>query len=108
MKKAWEQIGGLRKELSDKTGLPEGTPILCGAHDSSVTIASPYLKRTLPCTMLSSGTWITLFSLGITNFKFNEQTGLMLTNDCFRNLVPNFRFPAGKIYQDVLEKLPPR
>ena len=104
LKKAWEQIGGLRKELSDQTGLPEGTPILCGAHDSSVTLASPYLKRTLPCTMLSSGTWITLFSLGITNFKFNEQTGLMLTNDCFGNLVPNFRFPAGKIYQDVLEK----
>ena len=104
LKKAWEQIGGLRKELSYQTGLPAGTPILCGAHDSSVTLATPCLKRTLPCTMLSSGTWITLFSLGISNFNFKEQTGLMLTNDCFGNLVPNFRFPAGKIYQDVLEK----
>ena len=104
MKKAWEQIGGLRKELSYKTGLLEGTPILCGAHDSSVNLATPFLKGTLPCTMLSSGTWITLFSLGTSNFNFKDQTGLMLTNDCFGNLVPNFRFPAGKIYQDVLEK----
>ena len=38
LKKAWEQIGGLRKELSYQTGLPAGTPILCGAHDSSVTL----------------------------------------------------------------------
>ena len=104
LKKAWEQIGGLRKELSDRTGLPEGTPILCGAHDSSVALATPFLQRALPCTILSSGTWITLFSLGSNNFNFNEQTGLMITNDCFGNLVPNFRFPAGKIYQDVLEK----
>ena len=28
----------------------------------------------------------------------------MISCDCFGNLVPNFRFPAGKIYENLMQK----
>ena len=58
----------------------------------------------MPCTILSTGTWVTIFALGSNQTEIPEQTGLMISCDCFGNLVPNFRFPAGKIYENLMQK----
>ncbi len=92
-------VGTLGKNISQKTGLPKNVSIYCGAHDSSLALVSAYLKQELPCSILSTGTWVTIFALGSNNVNISEKTGLMISNDCFGNLVPNFRFPAGKIYE---------
>ena len=95
-------LGPLRKDLVKKTGLPENIPVYCGAHDSSVSLISASFNQDLPCTILSTGTWITIFALGSDKFEIPEQPGLMISCDCFGHLVPNFRFPAGKIYENLL------
>ena len=97
-------LGSLRRSLAEQTGLPESIPVYCGAHDSSVSLISASLNQILPCTILSTGTWITIFSLGSDQIEIQEQPGLMISCDCFGNLVPNFRFPAGKIYENLLKK----
>ena len=58
----------------------------------------------MPCTILSTGTWVTMFALGSNQTEIPEQPGLMISCDCFGSLVPNFRFPAGKIYENLLQK----
>ena len=63
---------------------------------------SASFNQDLPCTILSTGTWITIFALGSDKFEIPEQPGLMISCDCFGHLVPNFRFPAGKIYENLL------
>ena len=95
-------LGPLRKDLVKQTGLPENIPVYCGAHDSSVSLISASFNHDLPCTILSTGTWITIFALGSDKIDIPEQPGLMISCDCFGNLVPNFRFPAGKIYENLL------
>ena len=95
-------LGPLRKDLVKQTGLPENIPVYCGAHDSSVSLISASFNHDLPCTILSTGTWITIFALGSDKIDIPEQPGLMISCDCFGHLVPNFRFPAGKIYGNLL------
>ena len=95
-------LGPLRKDLVKQTGLPENIPVYCGAHDSSVSLISASFNHDLPCTILSTGTWITIFALGSDKIDIPEQPGLMISCDCFGHLVPNFRFPAGKIYENLL------
>ncbi len=97
-------IGNLRKDISKKTGLTKNVSVYCGAHDSSLALVSAYLNKELPCSILSTGTWITIFALGSNNANISEQTGLMISNDCFGNLVPNYRFPAGKIYERQIKQ----
>ncbi len=97
-------IGTLRKEISQKTGLAQNISVYCGAHDSSLALVSAYLNQELPCSILSTGTWVTIFALGSNNVNISEQTGLMISNDCFGNLIPNYRFPAGKIYERQIQQ----
>ena len=97
-------LGPLQQKLANETGIPEGIPIYCGAHDSSLALVSASMNKALPCTILSSGTWVTVFALGSNKADISELPGLMISCDCFGNLVPNFRFPAGKIYQNLLQK----
>ena len=47
---------------------------------------------------------MTLFALGSNKTDILEQPGLMISCDCFGSLVPNFRFPAGKIYENLMQK----
>ena len=97
-------LGPLRKNLVNQTGLPENIPVFCGAHDSSLSLISASFHQSLPCTILSTGTWITIFALGSDNNDIEEQPGLMISCDCYGKLVPNFRFPAGKIYENLLNQ----
>ena len=97
-------IGTLRKDISQKTGLAQNISVYCGAHDSSLALVSAYLNQELPCSILSTGTWVTIFALGSNNVNISEQTGLMISNDCFGNLIPNYRFPAGKIYERQIQQ----
>ena len=97
-------LGPLRKNLVNQTGLPENIPVFCGAHDSSLSLISASFHQSLPCTILSTGTWITIFALGSNNNDIEEQPGLMISCDCYGKLVPNFRFPAGKIYENLLNQ----
>ena len=55
-------LGPLRKDLVKQTGLSENIPVYCGAHDSSVSLISASFNQDLPCTILSTGTWITIFA----------------------------------------------
>jgi sugar (pentulose or hexulose) kinase len=97
-------LGPLRKDLAHETGLPKNVPVYCGAHDSSLALVSASLNQPSPCTILSTGTWVTLFALGSNKTDIREQPGLMISCDCFGSLVPNFRFPAGKIYENLMQK----
>ncbi len=97
-------LGPLKKDLAHETGLPQNIPVYCGAHDSSLALVSASLNQPMPCTILSTGTWVTIFALGSNQTEIPEQIGLMISCDCFGNLVPNFRFPAGKIYENLMQK----
>jgi hypothetical protein len=44
------------------------------------------------------------FCTRVRSIDIKEQPGLMISCDCFGELVPNFRFPAGKIYENLLNQ----
>ena len=96
-------LGPIKKNLAQEMGLSEDVMIYCGGHDSSLTLASAYLKFEMPITVISTGTWITVFSIGEKNINIKEQKGVMVSCDCFGNKTPNFRFPGGKIFENNLK-----
>lgn len=104
IRSASEILGPIKKNLAQEMGLSKEIMIYCGGHDSSLTLASAYLNYELPITVISTGTWITVFSIGKNGVNVNEQKGVMVSCDCFGNEVPNFRFPGGKIYENHLKR----
>ncbi len=99
-----EVIGTIQPEIAQQTGLSSAVKVYCGGHDSSLSLVKTTLERPMPCTVLSTGTWITIFALGNEDYRKPPQTGMMISMDCFGNPVLNFRFQGGQIYADRLSE----
>ena len=88
--------------LAAEVGAPEGVPVYCGGHDNSLSLISVARDMPMPCTVLSTGTWVTMFALGADEADLPAQPGLMISLDCDGRPTPNFRFPGGQIYADLM------
>ena len=104
LRPASDVMGTIRPEIAAATGLASDVKIYCGGHDSSLSLVRTTLEHAMPCTVLSTGTWVTLFALGNDNRQISPQPGLMMSIDCFGNPVLNFRFQGGKIYADRINE----
>lgn len=79
--------------------MPDGTKVLNGAHDSSLAL-TPWAG---PCTVLSSGTWLTAFAIGAGQVPRAAGPAVMASLDLHGRLVPNFRLMAGRAF-DLLSQ----
>ena len=98
--------GALRPELAAAHGLPAGLAVHVGAHDSSLALvphAGPGARA--PSVVMSTGTWLTAFAIGVETMPQQAAPGVMASLDVFGRLVPNFRFMAGKARAEILDSL---
>ncbi|NHF72331.1 FGGY family carbohydrate kinase [Paracoccus xiamenensis] len=100
---AWSVAGTLRKDLAAAHGLPADLTVHVGAHDSSLALV-PHAGRgrRAPSVAMSTGTWLTAFAIGVEAMPPKALPGVMASLDIFGQLVPNFRFMAGKARADIL------
>lgn len=94
-------IGTITPDITEQTGLDGATPVACGIHDSNASLL-PYIGAVdLPFTIISSGTWTILMTVG------GSTSGLDGERDCLANVdasgrpVPTARFMGGREY-DIL------
>ena len=98
--------GALRPDLAAAHGLPVGLAVHVGAHDSSLALAphaGPGARA--PSVVMSTGTWLTAFAIGVETMPQQAAPGGMASLDVFGRLVPNFRFMAGKARAEILAAL---
>lgn len=101
---AHEVAGVIRPELAQIYGLPKDIPVFVGAHDSSLALV-PHAGagEREPSVVMSTGTWLTAFAIGVEHMPRAESPGVMASLDLFGRLVPNYRLMAGKARADLLE-----
>ncbi|MBW8845770.1 MAG: L-fuculose kinase [Burkholderiales bacterium] len=97
-REAWARLGVLRPELAERTGLPTDCGIVCGIHDSNASLLRhlPTLKRSGPCTVLSTGTWVIAAALGSATRPLVEAQDMLANCNVFGDAVPCMRFMGGR------------
>lgn len=84
------------------TGLPPGTPVTSGIHDSNASLL-PWLDTGGSLSVVSSGTWTVIMSVG-GKLDHLDQTRDMLANvDARGRPVPTARFMGGREYEMLSE-----
>ncbi len=76
MRPAWESVGAIKSDVAVATGLDPRTRVLNGVHDSNASLLPHLAFRPPPFTIVSTGTWVILMSvgLGVEGLKAEDDT----------------------------------
>ncbi|MBV8549526.1 MAG: carbohydrate kinase [Alphaproteobacteria bacterium] len=100
IRKADDVLGLMYPDLARYLGLKVPPSIFCGIHDSNASLL-PYLSSQLPKSIVSSGTWAILFSIGGSLVNLDEELGTFANVNVFGLPIPSSRFMGGREF-DVL------
>jgi sugar (pentulose or hexulose) kinase len=93
---AWETLGTLQLEVAERCALPQGTPVLCGIHDSSANYAR-YLAAGLDdFTLISTGTWLITFNTALPLAGLDPLRDTVSNTDLLGRAVACARFMGGR------------
>jgi sugar (pentulose or hexulose) kinase len=93
---AFETLGPLQLEVAERCALPQGTPVLCGIHDSSANYAR-YLAAGLDdFTLISTGTWLITFNTALPLAGLDPLRDTVSNTDLLGRAVACARFMGGR------------
>ncbi|MBL9050693.1 MAG: FGGY-family carbohydrate kinase [Tabrizicola sp.] len=93
-------LGPILPDIARTTGLPAATPVLCGIHDSNASLV-PWLGRKDPCSVLSTGTWMIVMSLGGGTVTLDARRDTLINVNARGAPVPTARFMAGREFDEL-------
>lgn len=100
--RASERLGPVLPDLAASLGLRAGVPVHCGIHDSNASLYPHLLQRAAPFSVVSTGTWVIVMSIG------GRPDGLDAARDCLLNVnalgdpVPSARFMGGREFSTLV------
>lgn len=100
VRKAAEVLGPVLPEVAEATGLPAGTPVLCGIHDSNASLV-PQLAEA-PCGVLSTGTWMIVMALGGRAVPLDAARDVLVNVNALGQPVPTARFMGGREMEEIM------
>ena len=100
VRKAAEVLGPVLPEVAAATGLPAGTPVLCGIHDSNASLV-PHLAEA-PCGVLSTGTWMIVMALGGRAVALDASRDVLVNVNALGQPVPTARFMGGREMEEIM------
>ncbi|WP_137109912.1 FGGY-family carbohydrate kinase [Rhodobacter sp. SY28-1] len=100
VRKAADVLGPVLPSVAEATGLPAGTPILCGIHDSNASLV-PHLGEA-PCGVLSTGTWMIVMALGGRKVELNASRDVLVNVNALGQPVPTARFMGGREMEEIM------
>jgi len=98
---AWETLSGITPEVAAATGLSATTRVLNGIHDSNASLLPHLLARKSPFTVVSTGTWVIIMSVGLTFETLDQASDLYANVDATGQPVPCARFMGGREYAAI-------
>ncbi|KQW84898.1 carbohydrate kinase [Ensifer sp. T173] len=102
VRKADDIVGKLLPELCLATGIPAGTPIYCGIHDSNASLLPHLLTRTTPFSVVSTGTWVVMLAVGAAKVTLDEHRDTLINVNALGDPVPSARFMGGRAFSLLL------
>jgi len=100
---AHECLGILTPEVSQRTGLPPQTLVYCGIHDSNASLLPHLLKRAVPFSVVSTGTWVIAFSIGGQSVALDPRRDTLMNVNAFGETVPSARFMGGREFEILMQ-----
>ena len=95
MRRAWETLGPLKREVAAATGLPPDVRVVCGAHDSNASLVPHLAARSDPFSVVSTGTWAILMAVGGKG-RLDPEADMLMNVDVRGRPVPTARFMGGR------------
>ncbi len=97
---AEDVLGPVLPSVAKPTGLPVGTPVLCGIHDSNASLV-PHLAEA-PCGVISTGTWMIVMALGGRAVELDGGRDVLANVNALGQPVPTARFMGGREVEEIM------
>ena len=91
-----EVLGPILPEIATRTGLPPGTKVLCGIHDSNASLLPHLLAHQPPFSVVSTGTWVIAMAIGGDPVALDPARDTLMNVNAFGAPVPSARFMGGR------------
>lgn len=98
-------IGTLLPAIAAETGLPQDTPVTCGIHDSNASLLPHLGRRETPFTIISTGTWTILMSVGGDTGALDPARDSLANVDANGSPVPTARFMGGREFDALVPEI---
>ncbi|MFB2549694.1 FGGY-family carbohydrate kinase [Ensifer soli] len=95
-------LGGLTEAVAARTGLPKDTPVTCGIHDSNASLLPHLLARPAPFSVVSTGTWVVILSVGGADVVLDEHRDTLINVNALGDPVPSARFMGGRAFATLI------
>jgi sugar (pentulose or hexulose) kinase len=95
LRRAWETLGTIRRELADELGIPPSVQVHVGVHDSNACLAH-YLRNWPRMTLVSSGTWVIVMAPGSSTNGLDPGLDQLGNVSVRGESVPTGRFMGGR------------
>lgn len=98
-------LGPIRPEIAIRTGLAATTPVACGIHDSNASLLPHLGREEPPFTIMSSGTWSILMTVGGKTQGLDPARDSLANVDAFGRAVPTARFMGGREFDLLVPEI---
>ncbi len=96
-----EVLGTILPDIAAATGLPAGTPVTVGIHDSNASLYPHVLGRAAPFAVVSTGTWVISMAVGGAAVALDPARDLLVNVNALGQPVPSARFMGGREYDII-------
>src|SRR3984957_1221254 len=98
LRRAFDRLGAITSDVAAATGLSPDTGVFCGIHDSNASLLPYLVSRQAPFTVLSTGTWVILMSVGLSLDKLDPSDDTLANVDALGRPTATGRFMGGREY----------
>ncbi len=98
LRRAFDPLGPIKPEVAAATGLAPETKVYCGVHDSNAALLPYLVSREAPFTVLSTGTWVILMSVGLSLDQLDPADDTLANVDALGRPTATGRFMGGREY----------
>ena len=101
LRRAFDALGPIKPEIAAVTALAPETPVFCGIHDSNASLLPYLVSRQAPFTVLSTGTWVILMSVGLSLDQLDPRDDTLANVDALGRPIACGRFMGGREYATI-------
>jgi len=105
IRSAFDALGQTTPIITRQLGLAAPVPVYCGIHDSNASLLPHLVGFGLPCTVVSTGTWVVCFAAGGQADDLDENRDTLVNVDAFGKPVPSARYMGGREWEIITKGL---
>ena len=99
LRSAFDALGPLLPDIAAGIGLDGSMPVFCGIHDSNASLLPHVMSRAAPFSVVSTGTWVIVFSVGASLDNLNAARDCLTNTNAFNQPVASSRFMGGREFE---------